>query len=242
MMIRKFVTNTLKRSSFGRLMMKPMRWVYRLYAAPHRRKLLQKRGPAVLRDIGEILRRHGIKGFAAFGTLLGIVREKGFIRHDEDIDLGIVPGSITPQELLDILLNQEQGFSFAFAFRYQDRITEIKVYYLGVPVDFFFFRDCNDCFCHELYLWQQGVIYPSEKANSVRLVYSPVVKETKDALFMGISFPIPSNEEEVLTGLYGRSWRIPNAKWSEDDRPRYEGAEDFGFSVELEDALKQVPA
>ena len=237
-MIRKRVTAVLKKSVLGRTVMGPLRWLYRLYAVPMRRRLLQVRGPEILSNIAEIFTRHGIKGFAAFGTLLGIVREKGFIAHDEDIDLGIVPGSITPQRLLEILLNEEEGFSLAFAFSYHDRITEFKVYYKGVPVDFFFFEDVGDRFRYEAFSWQKGVSYPSESANSVRWVYQPAVRELKKAEVFGVAFPIPANEEEVLVGLYGRTWRIPNARWSEDDRPKYELKQDFGYSVGLKEVYK----
>ena len=36
----------------------------------------------------EIADRNGFKFFLAYGTLLGAAREKDFITHDEDIDLG----------------------------------------------------------------------------------------------------------------------------------------------------------
>jgi len=238
MMLRKRVTTFLKTFAVGRFLMKPLRLLFRVYAVPRRRKLLQTKGADVLHDIEAIFSKHGIKGFAAFGTLLGIVREKGFIRHDEDIDLGIVPGSISPKDLLKVLLEEESGFTFAFAFAYHDRLTEVKLYYKKIPIDFFFFHDLGDRFQYEAYSWQKGIDYPSERANSVRLVYQPPVRETKVVEVMGVTFPIPVNEEEVLVGLYGKTWRIPNAKWSEDDRPKYEQMTDFGYSVELEDAMK----
>jgi len=237
MMLRKRVTTFLKTFAVGRWLMKPLRAVYRAYAIPQRRRILRANGAAVLRDIAAIFDKHGIKGYAAFGTLLGMVREKGFIKHDEDIDLGILPGSITPQRLLKILLEDEEGFSFAFAFAYHDRVTEFKVYYKKVPIDFFFFNAVGDKFCYEAYSWQQGVEYPSEKANSVRLVYQPFVRNTQLLEVMGVKFPVPVNAEEVLAGLYGSSWRVPNAKWSEDDRPKYEQMADFGYSIELQDVM-----
>lgn len=238
MILRKRVTTFLKTFAIGRCLMKPLRWLYRLYAIPRRRKLLLTNGVDVLKDVAVIFDKYGVKGYAAFGTLLGMVREKGFIRHDEDIDLGIVPGSISPQELLKILLEKESGFTFAFAFSYHDKLTEFKVYYKKVPIDFFFFDDLGDRFRYEAYSWQKGIDYPSERANTVRFVYQPAVRDIKSLEVMGITFPIPVNEEEVLIGLYGKTWRIPNAKWSEDDRPKYEQMPDFGYSVELEDAMK----
>merc|ERR1719262_1153764 len=40
--------------------------------------------------VGALLDRHQIKWWATGGTLLGLVRNKGFIPHDDDIDFNLV--------------------------------------------------------------------------------------------------------------------------------------------------------
>lgn len=41
----------------------------------------------VLREISEVCERHGIQWYAAYGTLLGAIRHKGYVPWDDDMDI-----------------------------------------------------------------------------------------------------------------------------------------------------------
>ena len=41
----------------------------------------------IIEFIAKVCRKHGIKWYAEFGTLLGAVRHKGFIPWDDDVDI-----------------------------------------------------------------------------------------------------------------------------------------------------------
>ena len=77
--------------------------------------------------------------------------------------MGVIPGSVTASELLRILLTEEQGFDFMFAFRYQNRMTEFKVMYKSVSIDFFFLEQDERESSYIAYSWQADVAYPCKE-------------------------------------------------------------------------------
>ena len=132
--MKELVKKILKGSKLGRLIYEPLRKVYRLWAVPRRRRMLKKNGPQVLKDLAVIFKKHGIPAFAAYGTMLGFVRDHGFIAHDDDMDMGVLPGEWTPQRLLRVLLDEEKGFRVLFIFKFRDKVTEFKVEYKKILV------------------------------------------------------------------------------------------------------------
>ena len=130
--------------------------------------MLRKHGKEVLVHLAEVIERYKIPAFAAYGTLLGFVRDGGFLPHDDDIDLGVLPGDWPPKRLLNLLLNEEKGFSFLFAFSYDGRVTEFKLQYGGIPIDFFFYEDDGEKFFAGSYHYFPDVKYPSANANSAQ--------------------------------------------------------------------------
>lgn len=234
--MKEFVKKVLKGCVLGRLVYEPVHKLYRLYSVPHRKRMLKKNGVFVLRHLQEVIERHHLPIFAAYGTLLGFVRDKGFLPHDDDIDLGVLPGEWTPKRLLKLLL-EEEGFSFLFAFSYNDRVTELKLQYNGIPVDFFFYEDDGERFYAGSYHYFPDVKYPSPNANSAQRVAEPRIKGLVTFLVYGIEFPVPANTEYVLEQLYG-NWRVPDTNWDDSKHPGIEDLPGFAYSVTQEEVMK----
>ena len=236
--MKKIIVKLLKGCAVGRWMYEPLHKLYRLYSVPHRRRLLRRNGKEVLAEVVRILKKYDVPGFAASGTLLGFVRDGGFIPHDDDLDIGVLPNSKwTPARLLRHLLEEEKGFSFMFAFSFRGALTEFKVEYKKVPIDFYFYHlDGDDYYC-TCYYYFPNVKYPDATANSVRRIHEHKVDSLGSINVFGIEVPVPKEPEKTLESLYGKSWRIPNAGWDDCMHPGVEDMPDFGRSHTKEEAI-----
>ncbi len=135
-----------------------------------------------------IIDSEGIKFGLIAGTLLGAVREKDFITHDEDIDLFLLEED--KQRLFDSLPKLlENGFEIA---RY-DRRGLMSIIRKDEYIDLYFFSKYKDglCFC-------SGWTIP-EKFLLNTTTYS----------FKGSDFCVPEEYVEFLKYEYGKDWLTP---------------------------------
>lgn len=236
--MKEFVKKVLKSNVLGRAIYEPLHWAYRLYSVPHRRRMLRRRGRATLQRIVDVFDRHQVPGFVAAGSLLGFVRDGGFMPHDDDIDVGVLPGKWTPVRLLRMLV-EEEGFKFVFAFRFRNRTVEFKVSWNGVSIDVFCYeRQGTDFYCTCFYYFPE-IKYPAENANSVWRIHEYNIQAIKRMTFLDMDVPVPSEPEKVVEKLYGADWRVPNPNWDDSMHPGREVMEgEFGYSVTYEEAIK----
>ncbi|MEM7286715.1 MAG: hypothetical protein AAF480_10225 [Actinomycetota bacterium] len=60
-------------------------------------------GFAVLSELHQLLSAEGMRPFLVSGTLLGVVRDGGLLAHDYDLDIGLLPGDGTAEQVADVL-------------------------------------------------------------------------------------------------------------------------------------------
>ncbi|GHV08878.1 hypothetical protein FACS189485_20870 [Spirochaetia bacterium] len=146
---------------------------------------------ALLLKIKEIFDKHKLDFYLAYGTLLGAVRDKGFIKGDEDIDIYITD----EEKLLSIIpeLHNNDIKLFRYkkkycSFIYTDRCY-IDIYFLK-PYKFSFFG----LYCLSL----AGYATPKK-----------YFKETEEIEFLDALFKCQKSPQKILQFWYGKTWNVP---------------------------------
>ncbi len=146
-----------------------------------------------LLDIKSVFDRHQIKFFLSYGTLLGALREKDFITHDIDTELGIFAEQKEQfiNAIKELLL---LGFDLIRTSDPDDVVTIIRD---DEIVDIGIFRKVKDERNKDYFVYQKNRVYG---VNLCQLI--PYV-------FLDTQFLIPSNAEKLLEQWYGSDWKIP---------------------------------
>lgn len=165
--------------------------------------MLQSYGRGILQDAMEVADRLQLRLFATSGTLLGMHRERGFIPHDGDLDLGMLEDDLPRRSaLVDALA--ARGYRVV-----ADRPDELSVLSYakgGVNLDIFTF-------------YRQGAVlaYRAVATTGKILEYHVPVDTTlplKRGSFLGIEVWQPAHPRRWLAEHYGADWRVPRPRWS----------------------------
>lgn len=178
-----------------------------------------KYGIEALTKFDECLTKNHIPYSLATGTLLGAVREQGFLKHDVDIDIFVWIEDYSPNFVC--LLN-EYGFDLKHSFTIdEDKYGKEETYeYKGVHIDIFYIYKLTE----SLSYFTDYVTFPGTVSREIsiekfggllpRKIIIPAKKELKRTKFENLFLPIMSNADEVLEYRYGKDYMIPNPNWS----------------------------
>ena len=105
-----------------------------------KKKYLHKNGVLILNKFQEACSKCDINGWLEFGTLLGAYREKSFISHDYDLDVGIYADDYT--EVFKNMMRQlgftEEHSFYLFDVEHKLKIlSEVTYSYNGFAIDVF---------------------------------------------------------------------------------------------------------
>lgn len=231
------VKKVLKSSSLGRALYDPLHRLWRCYSIPHRRALLKKNGYKLFSEVHALMTDHGIPYYCEAGTLLGFIRDKGFIANDDDIDLAVLPGEFNLSKVLKVFI--DNGFSYLWGHEYGGRFIEFTVKNrYGISIDVFQHqpnREDNRYFDQVFLRYYPDRTYPSDKCNTALLFKYLAPTGIKTISEHGIEVNVPENAEEVLDSEFG-PWRIPDPNFKSESTG-YKELPGFTNRLTLEEAL-----
>lgn len=190
----------------------------------------------VLEIVGEICKRHHIRYFAEWGTLLGAVRHKGRIPWDDDIDICMlrqdyekfceVAEEELPEECWFLDRRNTEGFEHMLGRVLNSRVHVVEgeklEKYHGFPyvagIDIFWLDDLPGTEeVTNLYIWADNHSYHLPKECYKTGVLLP---------FENTEIRVPSRYEEILSRKYG-DWKIPVRSGGLHDYPSYAKQQKF---------------
>lgn len=187
-----------------------------LYYKPQQKKYLKNfrtHGLHVLKEFTACMDSHNRPYVMFAGSMLGAIREHGFIKHDLDIDTAMWIDDFCPQVIDELF---QAGFRVLHTFSIDnDRLgKELTFEHLrtGIHIDIFFFyppyKD-SPYFCD--FIQEPGMKVHQRMPRRIEL---PLIKERKKVPFEDTQVYVPANVEELCALRYGPDYMTPNPNWN----------------------------
>ncbi len=167
--------------------------------------------------VQEVLENEGYRFYFCYGSLLGIVRERGMIGHDLDIDVALDPADDFSWEHLNQVMTNA-GFVLQRSFVIGDDIKERTWFYNKVGVDIFLIEHVKNEILSPFFFRKSGTEYEHKLEQGYAQVREPeptgITKLSIGQDNQTFEVNVPKNYEEILQANYGADWRTPNPHWS----------------------------
>ena len=217
-------SNRMSKIPFVKSLIKPIYYPYKNYVAKKRNQSFLENALSLIKDFDKCMNQNGIAYTLAFGTMLGAVREHGFIKHDCDLDVFIWIDDFS-EHIHDIL--QNAGFILEHTFLVEDgtlgREETFSKYEVSIDIFYIYpainkynytcdFRPCPDMVTCENSMKKTGRVL-------ARRLEIPISRERILMPFEDTKLYVPQNYNEFLQFRYGNDYMIPNPKWKNGDNP-----------------------
>lgn len=180
----------------------------------------------ILRSVGDeiiykcfdtIYTKHRKEIWLDYGTLLGAIREKDYIKHDFDIDLSMFAEDFTDDIIISL---EEVGFKMKRLFWRENltnktrKITEVTFTYKGLDVDIFFSYKNNK---HKIvYSYIEKDIIESQLNRYAVLKEEYDFYGVESYTFRNIKVLIPQKANYYLSQVYGPNFMTPIIAYQPD--------------------------
>lgn len=215
----KEMANIAARIPFVKTILKPFYYNYKHRLEEKRKAQFRMCAKEALFAFDKCLTENGFNYVLAFGTMLGAVREKGFIKHDIDIDVSMWAEDYSPK-LKECL--EKSGFKLGYSFEVENGFLgrEETYVYKDVSIDIFYFYPAIDeyPYCCDFIGWPDCPTYQScmKKHGGAlpRRIEIPINKDRIKTRFEDMELYIPKNANEILEFRYGVDYMVPKKNWS----------------------------
>lgn len=203
---------------FVKKILSPIYYPIKKQFAIRQNKIFKKNALDVIKDFNECCEINNINYTLAFGTLLGAIREKGFIKHDLDVDVAIWANDYSdkiPKKL------ERSGFKLVHSFEVDKGLLGREETYVksGVSIDIFYFYEGDGVYpyCCDFIMHKGATTFRScmNRFGKVipRRIELPLTKERVQTDFEGTKLYVPKNAHEILVFRYGENYMIPDPDW-----------------------------
>lgn len=178
----------------------------------HAVKRIQKKGCELVKFITSFASKNNYDIFFDMGTLLGIVRENSFIKHDLDVDVGLFCDSEkTKNEIIKSL--KKEGAKLKYVFEMGgSTIVESSFTYKGIKFDINFYNnDGSDSVCYLMFRDPERR-YENNEFDIVELRCNKI-KPVQNVIFCNCIVQVPDNPKAYLSERYGPNWMIPDKNY-----------------------------
>lgn len=181
--------------------------VFQRYKEKERGDAYRQYGLEALRRFDQCMHDNNYFYTLGFGSMLGGIREHGFIKHDLDIDvyMWIEDFSATLIEAM-----QKAGFTWLYSYQVDDSKNgrEDTFEFNGVHIDIFYLYPPKDTlpYCCDFVEQKNHKWLP-------RRIQLPITKERKETDFETLKLYVPEKAELICEYRYGPNYMTPDPSW-----------------------------
>ena len=206
---------------FAKNLLKPFYYPYKNRIERKRNATFRKNALEVLSAFDEAMTGAGYRYVLMFGSMLGAIREKGFLAHDLDIDTGFWAEDYD-EDLIPTL--ERAGFRLVHTYTIDDgrSAREQTVERDGVTIDLYYIYPALDEYPYVCSKWRPvgscANVQESMRVHGYitgKRLELPMDHSIVRVPFENLFLPVPGNAHEVMRFYYGDDYMNPDPKWQE---------------------------